>query len=36
LRLNLPTDRARAVALLDEVIATRDESRLTPEYFRGL
>ena len=36
LRLNLPTDRARAVALLDEVIATRDESRLMPEYFRGL
>ncbi|MFO7653468.1 MAG: radical SAM protein [Candidatus Krumholzibacteriia bacterium] len=36
LRLNLPADRGRGTALLDEVLASRDESRLLPEQWRGL
>jgi radical SAM superfamily enzyme YgiQ (UPF0313 family) len=36
LSLNLPTDRDRALATLDQVLATRDDSRLRPEFFRGL
>ncbi|MFH1841594.1 MAG: radical SAM protein [bacterium] len=36
LSLNLPTDRERALTLLREVIRTRENSRLTPEYLRGL
>jgi radical SAM superfamily enzyme YgiQ (UPF0313 family) len=36
LSLNLPADRDRALATLDQVLATRDDSRLRPEFFRGL
>jgi hypothetical protein len=36
LRLRLPADRERALALLREVVARRDPSVLTPEWARGL
>ena len=36
LSLNLPADRERGLALLDRVLAARDESLLKPEYLRGL
>lgn len=36
LRINLPADRARALAVLDEVLTRRDESQLRPDYLRGL
>jgi hypothetical protein len=36
LKLNLPADRDRGLALLDEVIATRDLRRLVPDEWRGL
>ena len=36
LRINMPTDRERALAQLDEIIASGDENRLTPDYLRGL
>lgn len=36
LSLNLPVDRARALALLDQVLTGKDESRLRPDYRRGL
>jgi radical SAM superfamily enzyme YgiQ (UPF0313 family) len=36
LKLRLPRDREPAIELLASVIAGRDESRLTPEWARGL
>jgi radical SAM superfamily enzyme YgiQ (UPF0313 family) len=36
LKLRLPRDRGKALALLEEVISDRDESRLMPEWARGL
>jgi len=36
LKLRMPRDRAGAVDLIRQVIASRDESRLMPEYLRGL
>jgi radical SAM superfamily enzyme YgiQ (UPF0313 family) len=36
LSLNLPADRDKALAALDLVLATRDESRLRPDHLRGL
>jgi radical SAM superfamily enzyme YgiQ (UPF0313 family) len=36
LSLNLPADRDRALASLDHVLATRDDSRLRPDFMRGL
>jgi radical SAM superfamily enzyme YgiQ (UPF0313 family) len=36
LKLRLPRDRISALELLASVIAQRDESRLTPEWARGL
>jgi radical SAM superfamily enzyme YgiQ (UPF0313 family) len=36
IRANLPDERAALVALLDEVIAARDEALLKPEWMRGL
>jgi len=36
LSLNLPADREKALAALDQVLATRDESGLRPEHLRGL
>ncbi|MEE4271432.1 MAG: radical SAM protein [Thermoanaerobaculales bacterium] len=36
LKLRMPRDRAGAVDLIRRVIETRDESRLMPEYLRGL
>jgi radical SAM superfamily enzyme YgiQ (UPF0313 family) len=36
LRLHLPADRERGLALLDRVLAERDERYLTPEEWRGL
>ena len=36
LSLNLPTDRDQTLALLREVIQSRDSSRLTPDHLRGL
>ena len=36
LKLRLPRDRPAAIKLLQSVLAERDESRLTPEWARGL
>ena len=36
LSLNLPTDRERALALLDQVLDRRDDDDLKPEFLRGL
>lgn len=36
LKLRLPRDRDGALALIDDVLARRDESRLRPEWMRGL
>lgn len=36
LKLRMPRDRDRALKLLDEVLENRDESRLRPEWARGL
>ncbi len=36
LKLRLPRDRERALALIGEVLESRDESRLVPEWARGL
>jgi len=36
LSLNLPADRDKALAALDQVLAARDESRLRPDFLRGL
>jgi radical SAM superfamily enzyme YgiQ (UPF0313 family) len=36
LSLNLPADRERALAILDQVLATRDENYLRPDFMRGL
>ncbi len=36
LKLRLPRDRDRAIALIREVVAARDESALVPEWARGL
>lgn len=36
LKLRLPRDRESAIELLESVIAAHDESRLTPEWARGL
>lgn len=36
LRLRLPKDRESAIALIRETLSSRDESRLTPEWGRGL
>jgi radical SAM superfamily enzyme YgiQ (UPF0313 family) len=36
LSLNLPTDRDKALAALDRVLAARDEGDLRPDYLRGL
>lgn len=36
IRGDLPRDRAALLAMLDEVIESRDESRLKPEFLRGL
>lgn len=36
LKLRMPRDRDPALKMLDEVLATRDESRLRPEWARGL
>jgi len=36
LSLNLPADRDRALALLDQVLSRRDDDDLKPEYLRGL
>ena len=36
LSLNLPTDRDRALASLDHILAVRDEDRLRPDFMRGL
>lgn len=36
LSLNLPADRAGALATLDQVLDTRDDSRLRPDFYRGL
>lgn len=36
LKLRLPRDRASAIELLETVIANHDESRLMPEWARGL
>ncbi len=36
LKLRLPRDREPAMELLHNVLAERDESRLTPEWARGL
>jgi len=36
LKLRLPRDREATIELLDSVVAARDESRLTPDWARGL
>jgi len=36
LRLNLPADRDRGLAMIRSALETRDPSRLVPEYRRGL
>lgn len=36
LKLRMPRDRAGAIELIRRVLADRDESRLMPEYMRGL
>ncbi len=36
LSLNLPADRDKALGALDQVLAARDESRLRPDFLRGL
>jgi len=36
LKLRLPRDRQNTIELLESVIAERDDSRLTPEWARGL
>jgi len=36
LSLNLPTDRDKALAALDAVLAARDDSDLRPDHLRGL
>ena len=36
LSLNLPVDRERALALLDDLLRRRDDAGLRPEYRRGL
>ncbi len=36
LRSQLPNDRERLLAILDQVLATRDEQVLRPEWMRGL
>jgi len=36
LSLNLPTDRDRGLATLDQILRNRDEDDLRPEYLRGL
>ncbi len=36
LKLNLPVDRDRALQLLRKVLHDRDDSRLVPDYMRGL
>jgi radical SAM superfamily enzyme YgiQ (UPF0313 family) len=36
LSLNLPADRKRALTILDQVLATRDENYLRPDFLRGL
>ena len=36
IRGHLPRDRSKLVALLDQVLATRDERLLKPEFMRGL
>jgi radical SAM superfamily enzyme YgiQ (UPF0313 family) len=36
LKLRMPRDREGAIELIDSVLRDRDESRLMPEYLRGL
>ena len=36
LKLRMPKDREKAIAMISETLASRDESRLRPEWARGL
>jgi hypothetical protein len=36
LKGDLPADRARLLALVDDILADRDDRRLKPEWLRGL